>query len=165
MSKRFFIIYFCFFLILLSFSQNVDLHTIASDGGHSITSTAQISWTIGEAITDTYAGPSNIITKGFQQPSLTVVASHAELNFPENIRAYPNPAYDYVQFDFSKIKQGNYLIEIYGLAGELLKQTQIEIDSELYQQYFSLSDLSKGLYVFRITNSENSSRYFRISKQ
>ncbi|HRY98625.1 MAG TPA: hypothetical protein P5550_06155, partial [Bacteroidales bacterium] len=42
---------------------------VGSAGGFGVTPTAQLSWSLGEAITQTFSTPAAILTQGYQQPN------------------------------------------------------------------------------------------------
>jgi len=64
-------------------------------GEHFATAGAQLSWTLGEAVIETYApgGGTAQLTQGFHQTQLTVVALNESVTvFP--VLVYPNPTTD-----------------------------------------------------------------------
>jgi len=59
-------------------------------GEHFATAGAQLSWTLGEAVIETYTGDKSQLTQGFHQTQLTVVALNESVTvFP--VLVYPNP--------------------------------------------------------------------------
>jgi hypothetical protein len=58
---------------------------------------------------------------------------------------FPNPASDFVNFNFSEI--GKTRIDILDITGHLVKQ--IEADNEKLQK-INISDLSNGLYIYKV---------------
>ncbi|MCB0683669.1 MAG: hypothetical protein KDC32_22625, partial [Saprospiraceae bacterium] len=82
------------FLSLLSagwlHSQSLAPEVIASAGEHFATANAQLSWTVGEPVIETYTGSTAQLTQGFHQTNLTVVA----VNDPTaafQVSVFPNP--------------------------------------------------------------------------
>lgn len=147
-------------------AQNTSQNVIASDGDYSVSSSGSISWTIGETIGDTYIGTSNIVTKGFHQPYMVIMTSIPEVCSEGNVLAYPNPVVGNLQLDFSKMTRGYYFIEVYDVAGKLLNNSKVFVDSDSFQKSLDLSQLSKGNYLFKITNESSSlPRSFSITKQ
>ncbi len=65
----------------------------------------------------------------------------------------PNPAITELQFDLSKIEQVNQVqIEIYDLLGKKVKQIN---QVQQLQTNVSVTDLSNGVYVYRIISQQN----------
>lgn len=68
-------------------------------------------------------------------------------NHPTNLRVYPNPARDQLYFDINQ--QGNYRVDLMTLAGQVLHTV------DATEGQISLSSISSGLYIVRLTNLEN----------
>jgi hypothetical protein len=63
------VLLFCSLLHAQSLSPKV----IASAGGYFASANASLSWTLGEPVTATFTNGNNMLTQGFQQPSVSVV--------------------------------------------------------------------------------------------
>ena len=56
----------------LTFGQSISPEVIASSGDHFTGTDAQLSWTIGELVIDTYTNGSTQLTQGFHQTNLII---------------------------------------------------------------------------------------------
>ncbi len=68
-----------------------------------------------------------------------------------DIKVYPNPAMNYVNFEFNDIQAGNYQINVYNVLGRLEKSESHYLSSDA-TIYTDVSDLSKGAYIYNIQN-------------
>lgn len=50
-------------------AQSLQPTVISSQGGFYSSATANVAWTLGEVISETYSTPYNILTQGFHQPN------------------------------------------------------------------------------------------------
>ncbi|MBE0641035.1 MAG: hypothetical protein IH599_03310, partial [Bacteroidales bacterium] len=62
------------YILTLSCFLAFTLHTsgqtlVGSAGGYGITPSAQLSWSVGEAVIQTFSTPTSILTQGYQQPN------------------------------------------------------------------------------------------------
>jgi hypothetical protein len=147
-------------------AQSIAPQLISSDGNFSTSAAGSISWSIGEPISDTYSA-SQQITKGFQQPKSIYITSLAEDNKPGGaVFAFPSPATNEVQLDFSTMQNGEYTIEIFDVTGKELANYKIDVRSETHKETLDLQNYAEGLYVVKITNTVTSkTKYFRLVKQ
>ena len=122
------------------------------------------SQTVGETAVEIMDGSGYILTQGFHQPGITLVAETP----PEGtgVDVYPNPATDvlYVKLfgeDARKIR-----IEIINITGYVASTVNLEFSSKYYTvQQLDVSGLKYGLYFVRITSSDSViARIFKIEK-
>lgn len=86
---------------------------------------------------------------GLQTTSTTTLAEDA------NIRAFPNPVKNFVQFEFQDV-DGTFYIELYNSAGQLM-QRQVETIFDASQVLeVPMIGFSSGIYFYKITNEEGS---------
>lgn len=134
---------FALFLWISLSAQSCSPSLLSTCGGHIANSSAQLSYSLGEVITATYATPGNFLTQGFHQPQLTSTALH---EWPPYLLAvYPNPTSGVLHLEFS---EGHDLrIKLYDLSGKLIHQKKCvqELKAEL-----DLSLLPVGTYQLRI---------------
>jgi hypothetical protein len=147
-------------------AQSASPEIIGSAGDHSISSSGAVSWTIGEPVTDSYYGTNNIITKGFHQPKIISVISVPDINLEQSVYLYPNPVINNLTLDFTKMQAGKYDIDIYDVAGQIVKNLIVTIGNEEQQENIDLTELTDGLYFIRIINEiAEKNKIFRIIKQ
>ena len=71
-----------------------------------------------------------------------------------DIIAYPNPAFDFVRFDFLNLPDGKYNLDVFNILGVRLQSFEIDVNGYTTAE-FDLSDLKKGTYIYRVTNQGN----------
>lgn len=71
-------------------------------------------------------------------------------NFSEYVNVYPNPANGELHVNITQFTPSDLKAEIYNQQGQIVK----EINHLDFQNIISLSDLSDGLYVVKVYNSE-----------
>jgi hypothetical protein len=71
-------------------------------------------------------------------------------NFGDAITIYPNPAKDYIQFDFAS-KQKTILINLFDMQGRLIKTTTLAnaLPLKLY-----VENIAKGKYIIQLSDGE-----------
>jgi len=93
---------------------------------------------------------------GFNSITETV-ASYTSLNEVENITAisvYPNPAKDFLNVQIDSKNRNEISAVLYDINGNLVRETENFVQSN--QQTISLNGLNAGLYLLRISDSEQS---------
>ena len=65
----------------LLFSQDLTNSVVSTAGDDSQCEHAEISWTLGECVTDIYFGQTYIFSQGFHQPEVQISEIHEE-NIP-----------------------------------------------------------------------------------
>ncbi|HOW24772.1 MAG TPA: T9SS type A sorting domain-containing protein [Bacteroidales bacterium] len=66
-------------------------------------------------------------------------------------KAYPNPARDFVNFDYTLASKGDVFLEVYGISGNLvLKMNFGDQQAGAYQYHWSTADVPSGMYICRI---------------
>ena len=143
-----------FFLSLLfcswGYSQTTSPEVIATSGEHFIGANAQLSWTIGELMIETYSTGSNQLTQGFHQINLTITAvEDLAKAFP--LKVYPNPTKDLVHIEFLESPSSISVIvsDAHGRTLILKKAFQ-----PLRTETFNLSSYATGAYFLQVRNEE-----------
>jgi hypothetical protein len=114
MKKQISVLIFC--STASCFAQTVSPEVVATSGDYFTGSAANLSWTLGEVVTDTYFGTSNQLTQGFQQPrtSFSLIEDMA----PEVVVSiYPNPTSDEVNIELKNNDQ-TLVVTIRNAAGQ-----------------------------------------------
>jgi hypothetical protein len=124
---------------------------IGSAGTYVSTASGSMSWTIGEAITETGSSVNNFFTQGFQQPDSLIVTGILPVN-ETKISVYPNPVVNNLIVSLPA-SSGNYSVEVYDMQGQLLQRENIE--SSTGQSFdISFAGLSNGIYLVNIIHAE-----------
>lgn len=159
-------IVFLFSIICLEYAigQTLAPDVIGSSGGSAAFSSGNISWTLGEPVSDTHAN-QYLVTKGFHQPTHIYLTSVPVEN-AGGIYAYPNPVQDHLVIDFRGMKAGTYSITLYDELGKLLRQSIISIEALPESEKLDLTEYAEGLYLVRVECSAlKQSKLFKITKQ
>jgi len=160
---KYFITY-CFFIISLipaSYSQMLSPTVLASAGDYFENSSASMSITIGEPITETFYGNGLILTQGFQQGHYYAVGISPISSDNIQAQVYPQPANKdlYIKMDYTD----NRLIslELTDITGKSI------INCSFSETVFHLdvSGLASGLYLLNLRSHENYMHTFKILKE
>jgi hypothetical protein len=87
----------------------------------------------------------NAISTGYVACSTTSIA--IELNGPNRINIYPNPAMDKIYI--SNLKEDNTLVKIHDIKGRLVLENKVS-----NKEYLNISKLSKGIYQIKFKGSD-----------
>jgi hypothetical protein len=135
---------------------------VATAGEHNTNNNIQVSWTLGETVTETGTNTSAIITQGFHQTNLTVTQINNKYFNPENlnIQIYPNPTVNNVNLD---IKGDNIPELYYKLTNETGKN--INSGNLTNKTNIDFSNLDPSVYFITIyTKNNNYNKVFKIIK-
>jgi len=133
---------------------------VATSGGYGETSGARVIWTVGETVTETFAGTNSILTQGFNQGDFIVTV----IRKPELpgliIKAYPNPANDYLRLSVADTDFDNLNYVLLDIGGRLLHKDVIK-GSE-YE--IPLKNLTPSIYFLKIYQRKKEIAIFKIIK-
>ena len=66
----------------------------------------------------------------------------------------PNPFRDIANFEIQLAKEGEYLIQVFDINGKEMSHQLIELNKGLNKLPFDGSDLTDGLYSYRLSNAQ-----------
>ncbi len=158
--KKIYLLSIIFVFHVLSYGQILSPTALVSSGGNFANSSAQISWTLGDFQTKTYAKETLLLTQGFLQSNITVT-SVLELDNSEKIHVnvYPNPVSTYVNMEIINKDNKKLSWQLINQSGNIIKiddinNTHVKIDFRAYQTgVYYLKTFSKdGTYlkIFKI---------------
>ena len=154
-----------FFLVLLfwglGYSQSVSPQVTASAGEHFSGTNAQLSWTIGETMIETYVNGSNQLTQGFHQTNLMITAVN-DLAESFQVKVFPNPATDVLNIEWSEITDPLNLNLFDATGKQLLLQKALD---QTMPKTLDLSGYATGNYLLHLSNSDGETlKIFKILK-
>ena len=154
MFKCLFVVFslFCFF----SFAQNNDQQVISSIGTSYSNNEYIMESTLGETVISTIEN-GNILTQGFHQTTLKIT-SVSELSDIE-LKLYPNPTIGLFTIEFGKNQSLN--IDLSSLNGKTIFSETIENQNK---KIFDISQLTQGIYILKVTNTNNQQSVYKINK-
>ncbi|MBK8968907.1 MAG: T9SS type A sorting domain-containing protein [Lewinellaceae bacterium] len=144
-----------------STAQSLSPEVVASSGEHYATGTAQMSWTLGEAVIETYATSGAVLTQGFHQTQLMVVA----VNNPAaafRVSVFPNPTAGMVSIEAPEtVELTSLSLSDAGGRVVTLRQTL----PQQAQHSLDLSGFPAGTYYLRLrAKDQNAVQTFKIIK-
>lgn len=143
--------------------QSLSPEVIATAGEHFATANAQLSWTLGEPVIETYApgGGTAQLTQGFHQTQLTVVAVNEPVAaFP--VLLYPNPTTALLTVEAPESPQA-FGLELLDGSGRLLHR--LPAAAPAAPRTLDLSGYAPGLYLLQLRSGDGRSiQSFKIIK-
>jgi hypothetical protein len=145
-------------------AQSLTPEVIASAGDHFVGGNAQLSWTLGEPVTETYApaGGTAQLTQGFHQTNLTIVAVN-DLVAAFQVRVYPNPSSGWVSIE-AQSDAPAFGVALSDAQGRVL-HIQAATASQGLPRTLDLSGYSPGLYLLHLRSQDGQNiQSFKIVK-
>lgn len=124
----------------------------ASGGKTATAGGTQVSYTIGEPMTQQFNGTSLILTQGFHQPIHGFVGI-AE-NFNPSVQVFPNPTTGEVNVILPE-GLGTYTVTLYNQQGQLVKT----FSSAESKQQVSLKEEAASSYFLQISGNAFNNQY------
>lgn len=145
-----------------SYSQSLSPEVIATAGDHFTSSSAQLSWTLGEPVSETFYGEgTTILTQGFHQTNLMITAL-ADFSADFKVSVYPNPTAEWLNVEAPDAPAA-FGLELFDVTGKPLQFLPAEAQSE--RRTVDLSGLTPGMYLLRLrTEDRKTIKTFKIFK-
>jgi hypothetical protein len=148
--------------LLLSLAARGQHQVVATAGDFDQNESGSVSWTLGQVVTPTLSGTDMVLTQGFQQVSLEVVASNAPgLDAQAKVKAYPNPVANRITVEVGDLSNSTLSFELYTLQGQLVKKKSIHTD----HQRINMEGKPSGEYLLRILSDGKPVESFKIIKR
>lgn len=161
MKKKLFFFFLTFSASGILVGQSISRELLSNSGDHYSNSSGMISWSIGEPLSETYTGTSEIITQGFHQSRIEVLAID-ENNNHVDVKVYPNPTHDYINLTFMGKHKG-YTVHLFDFQGKVIRE--LKIDESVSNKLINLSTEASGTYLLKLTGSEQKSmNTYKIQK-
>lgn len=132
---------------------------VAASGGSYEQSSAEVSYTLGEAVIFTAELSGNDVTQGFHQPHLTVVG--VEEQVISDVRVYPNPTSGQLIIELGDNPDGMEL-QLVNALGQVVHTGRL-VNQEL-QTTLDLSDQAAGNYFLKLHNATEEINTYQIIK-
>jgi hypothetical protein len=139
-------------------AQSLSPEVHSSAGNSFSNSSGQLDWTLGETVTSTLNAPGTTATQGFHQPDLSITTMLAE-NESIVVSLYPNPVVSSLQVSLTNPVVATKL-ELFTAEGKVVLSKEINAA----QTELSMTDLSSGTYLLKISSAGNKSNTYRIIK-
>ena len=140
-----------------SFAQEV----VSASGGSFSNSSAQISYTLGEMVIETFAGANHVLTQGFHQTRLHIVGIEENPELYFQIQAYPNPVNHYLNIKTQGFETPESLIfMLFDMNGRLVAQDNLSgFDTQI-----DFQKLEPAMYFLRIFEGKKELTLFKVVK-
>ena len=128
-------------------AQTVSPSVISTAGGLAANASGSLSYTVGEmAMIETFAGPTNFLTQGFQQPWELITAVHDD-PLPVGLRVYPNPTDHYFYVRTVYDEPVTFRLNIINVFGQSVLQAIHEHTGKTTIQSVYAGHLPAGIYL------------------
>jgi Secretion system C-terminal sorting domain len=144
--KKLFSLFGVFFLLNFAVAQQINPYVINSSGQSFSTTSAQLSFNIGEIAITKISGANNSITQGFLQPKTTMLSVEKN-ELTNNYSVFPNPTSNVIYFKLKGIPV-NYQIKLIDDLGKIV------YSGNLTNNELSLAAYNNGLYQVIITDKQ-----------
>ena len=134
---------------MCGFAQSLSLDVITSSGAYFSNANCELSWTLGETVTETFSNePKIYLTQGFNQ-SYSIITEVDDLAPNYTIKVYPNPASDWIIIEWKDAIKDDY-IELYNSSGKLLEQIPILVSNGTH--FLKMNTFLPGIYLLQINS-------------
>ena len=104
----------------LSFSQSISNEVIGSAGEEFSDGSVDLSWTLGEIMTETYSASGTLLTQGFHQPYINQSTTGIRtINEQLTASVFPNPTNSNATLIINNSTESFYL-ELYDISGKIV---------------------------------------------
>jgi hypothetical protein len=142
-------------------AQSVTPEVVANAGDYFTSATAQLSWTLGEPVIDTWSNVSATLTQGFQQNSY-YLSGIEELEDNVFVTAYPNPSTGLINIGISGSTHSYTQAVLVNASGQTVGQVNL---TGINRCSFDLTPFANGAYVLSIFDQQQQKQSLTIIKQ
>jgi len=144
-------------------AQSLTPEVIATAGDHFTNTSSQMSWTLGEPVTETYLTGAAQLTQGFHQTNLTIVAVDDPVAAFQ-LRVYPNPSSGWVSIE-AQSDAPPFGVALSDAQGRVLLSQAAAASQEL-PRTLDLSGYAPGVYLLHLRSQDGQNiQSFKIIKQ
>jgi len=134
---------------------------ITTSGGYAESTSAKVTWTIGEPVTETVIGTNNILTQGFNQGDLIITLIKAPELPGLILKVFPNPAAEILNISASDPELENLNYILIDMGGKVISRNTIKgIEYNIPVGY-----LSPNTYFLKIYRKKTEIAIFKIIKK
>lgn len=100
--------------------QNPGLYreVVSGGGGEAVLGGQTFSYTLGEAFVETFEGPAQVLTQGFQQPESNIMIGVPELAWAADFKIFPNPTSESLQIEFNAPSGIQFDLQVFNQLGQ-----------------------------------------------
>jgi len=150
------------FAALFLISVGLGAQQVISSGGGSFTQqNVQMSYTIGEPVTETFVAGEKVLTQGFHQTRLVVTSIETAEYLPFSISVFPNPTHNTLNIRLSNEPNSMLSYTIFDVNGKQI----FCAESDRVENSFDVTGLAPGMYLLQIAVGKEYNSSYRIVKQ
>ena len=133
-----------------------DTSLISASGNEGVVSFIQKNGclTTGQTF-GTWFGLSNTLMIRMNLGNIPQINSVDDNVFSRKLSIHPNPSQGIFNIDLVDVKNGDYLISVSNILGEIVYNQKKEVNSTTSMQ-IDISEFGKGVYFLNVTNSQSS---------
>ena len=136
------------FMLVIGLTYSIQAQQVVSTAGETYeTNTAQVSFTLGQTVIETYSDQVTVVTQGFHQVFDEVISGLEPAREVITVSVYPNPATDRLIVELTDSQEVIHY-NVLNLEGQALQKGQFKIRDEI-----DLVNLTSGLYLLLLTNN------------
>jgi hypothetical protein len=160
--KQKILIVFCIFGFGTTYSQQISADLISVSGQHDTNETHQLTWIIGETVTETISDSSVILTNGIFQSNLDISSINEQQIKVLEVYVYPNPTKDVLNITFENVVIPKLKYTLTDINGKLILNGNIK--NKENQKKINFSNLDSGIYILTFTSKEKNQTFKIIKK-
>ncbi|MBD3638746.1 MAG: T9SS type A sorting domain-containing protein [Crocinitomicaceae bacterium] len=145
------------FIPVFSSAQIFSNDVISSNGDYGTSSTASLTWTVGEIAVTSYGS----LTEGFHQCLACETTGFDENQDQHDLTSYPNPFVKDITISIPS-NTGVLNLYIYDMIGNLVYSDQYTGNAP---KEYSLHDLASGMYTLQVCSETEIIQTIKIQKQ
>jgi len=130
-------------------AQELTPEVIGSSGGNTEIGSYNYSWTVGEAVIQSFDNPGAIVLQGFHQPDYYLDVKTPDIVPASIVTIYPNPVASVLNISLAKDGM-TYLLECLDISGNYIFSKNIDHDNS----QVSVRPLPQGIYIIKIRNHD-----------
>lgn len=115
----------------------------ASGGEHFISVNAELSWTLGETVTETFEPGTSTLTQGFQQTRFLITGIINRTAMQPFV--YPVPSNGEININFGTLEEGAWLVTLHDIKGRQLILQEM-YSGQMRSAQLNLSTFASGYY-------------------
>ena len=145
-------------------AQSLIPEVIASAGDIFTSKNGSLSWTLGEAVTETISSENSLLTQGFQQSFLQILKVDSPEDPDVDVAVYPNPVNDLLTVEITSLEKDPQIqLELFDFVGHRIYDQTVR--SQTHKEQLDVSPFSSSLFVLRVINlNSHLTQSFKIHK-
>jgi len=153
--------FFAMFLLCLSFTSLYAQESTNVSGGTATGKGGTVNYSIGQVAYSVQVEDEGTVAQGVQQPYEIMVKTGIEYSGIQlGMKAYPNPASDFLILKMDRLDQGAYSYQLYDALGQMLEYKQITGN----ETRIDMQNLAPAIYYVNIKSDMQTLKNFKIIK-